>query len=76
MTLWKTVDYEVKLLFQNKSLMIISFKAAVIWRNKQINGWVEHYVGCTDTTSTVKQRNNAQNQGFNKTVKANETPTK
>ena len=46
MTLWKTVDYEEKLLFQNKSLMIISFKAAVIWRNKQINGWVEHYVGC------------------------------
>lgn len=26
--------------------MIISFKAEVIWRNEQINGGAEHYVGC------------------------------
>ena len=52
--------------------MIISFKA-VIWRDKQINGWVEHYVGCK---TQLQQWNNAQNQGFNKTGKAIEKPAK
>lgn len=54
--------------------MINSFKAAVIWRDKQINGWVEH-CRLQNTILTVKQQNDAQNQGFNKTVKAIEKPT-
>ena len=52
--MWKTVDYEVKLLFQNKSLMIISFKAAELF------GVINKLAAELSTMSVVKHNFNSE----------------